>query len=327
MGTLAKDFSPLDTDKHARVRGAIKHALDADFKVEEEPKHKADLGFSKKPLAFFVRETIDPASLVSPASSPVPEPKGDEKEEAEQEGAGQGTADQAGSEQADDPSHPAQEPAEISGEPAAPAGAKNAVSDDDDALEQFLTQDETSDTGAPDAATQTDSGSALDQPAENADNSSSESYEEGFAAGRAAAMSELEQQRLEHLEVLKSISDKLLSDDCFDFENISSRIVNMVNEMASERCGIAIEEAPEHFIKRIQQLLEQIRIQSNDRIISLNDMDLEALKSFEEFSQYFKDAQIKPDASLMRGEVIVQVGGVEIRDTPFSQVEGAVKDE
>jgi hypothetical protein len=66
MSSLAEEFSRVDKENHSRMQGAIKHALTADFKVEEEPKHRQGNGFSKKPIEFFVREKIDPESLKSP---------------------------------------------------------------------------------------------------------------------------------------------------------------------------------------------------------------------------------------------------------------------
>lgn len=63
MSVLAEQFSKVDKQNHSRMKGAIEDALAADFKVEEEPKHRQENGFSKKPIEFFVREKIDPESL------------------------------------------------------------------------------------------------------------------------------------------------------------------------------------------------------------------------------------------------------------------------
>ena len=63
MSNLAEEFVTLDKENHVRMRGAIKTAISADFKVEESPKHNSNAGFSKKSIEFFVREKIDPASF------------------------------------------------------------------------------------------------------------------------------------------------------------------------------------------------------------------------------------------------------------------------
>ena len=63
MSNLAEEFVTLDKENHVRMRGAIKTAISADFKVEESPKHDSNAGFSKKSIEFFVREKLDPASF------------------------------------------------------------------------------------------------------------------------------------------------------------------------------------------------------------------------------------------------------------------------
>ena len=148
-----------------------------------------------------------------------------------------------------------------------------------------------------------------------------EAYEEGFSAGRAAALSELEEQRIEHLNVLKSIAERLQNDSCFDFDDISSKVLDTVYALSSERCGLAIENDAKGFLDHVEKHLDQIRSLSNEKRVSFNPEDLETLQSFDEFEELFQDVDIKIDETLNRGDVIVKVGGVEIRDTPFSDHE------
>ena len=148
-----------------------------------------------------------------------------------------------------------------------------------------------------------------------------EAYEEGFSAGRAAALSELEEQRLEHLNVLKSISERLQNDSCFDFDDISSKVLDTVYALSSERCGLAIESDATGFLKHVEKQLDQIKSLSNEKRVSFNSEDLKTLQSFGEFEELFQGVDIKSDDTLNRGDVIVKVGGVEIRDTPFSDHE------
>ncbi|MGA0428341.1 MAG: FliH/SctL family protein [Paracoccaceae bacterium] len=164
-------------------------------------------------------------------------------------------------------------------------------------------------------------------PQATVDDQQSDLYDEGFAAGRAAALSELEEQRLEHLGVLKSISEKLLTDSVFDFDNISKKVLDTVNELSSERCGLAIDENPEGFLKRIAAQIEQVRNLSEERSVFFNEEDLAALKSFEEFESYFAKAKVRSDPVLKRGDVVVKVGGVELRDAPFADYAQDIQDE
>ena len=303
MSNLAEEFVTLDKENHVRMRGAIKTAISADFKVEESPKHDSNAGFSKKSIEFFVREKIDPASfpkseaLFSKNARPAAE--------------------------ADQSSHDVSSEAPKNSEPtAAPQSGENSDLDD---LAQVLAEESTE--PAPEIELNQETTEQPVNPQATVDDQQSELYDEGFAAGRAAALSELEEQRLEHLGVLKSISEKLLTDSVFDFDNISKKVLDTVNELSSERCGLAIDENPEGFLKRIAAQIEQVRNLSEERSVFFNEQDLAALKSFEEFESYFAKAKVRSDPVLKRGDVVVKVGGVELRDAPFADYAQDIQDE
>ena len=303
MSNLAEEFVTLDKENHVRMRGAIKTAISADFKVEESPKHNSNAGFSKKSIEFFVREKIDPASF--PKSEALSSKNARPAAEA------------------DHSSHDVSYEAPQNSEPtAAPQSGENSDLDD---LAQVLAEESTE--PAPDIELNQETTEERVNPQATVDDQQSELYDEGFAAGRAAALSELEEQRLEHLGVLKSISEKLLTDSVFDFDNISKKVLDTVNELSSERCGLAIDENPEGFLKRIAVQIEQVRNLSEERSVFFNEKDLAALKSFEEFESYFAKANVRSDPVLKRGDVVVKVGGVELRDAPFADYAQDTQDE
>ena len=303
MSNLAEEFVTLDKENHVRMRGAIKTAISADFKVEESPKHNSNAGFSKKSIEFFVREKIDPASF--PKSEALPSKNARPATEA------------------DHSSHDVSSEAPQNSEPtAAPQLGENSDLDD---LAQVLAEESTE--PAPDIELNQETTEQPVNPQATVDDQQSELYDEGFAAGRAAALSELEEQRLEHLGVLKSISEKLLTDSVFDFDNISKKVLDTVNELSSERCGLAIDENPEGFLKRIAAQIEQVRNLSEERSVFFNEEDLAALKSFKEFESYFAKAKVRSDPVLKRGDVVVKVGGVELRDAPFADYAQDIQDE
>ena len=303
MSNLAEEFVTLDKENHVRMRGAIKTAISADFKVEESPKHNSDAGFSKKSIEFFVREKIDPASF--PKSEALPSKHARPAVEA------------------DHSSHDVSSEAPQNSEPtAAPQSDENSDLDD---LAQVLAEESTE--PASDIELNQETAEQPVNPQATVDDQQSDLYDEGFAAGRAAALSELEEQRLEHLGVLKSISEKLLTDSVFDFDNISKKVLDTVNELSSERCGLAIDENPEGFLRRIAAQIEQVRNLSEERSVYFNEEDLAALKSFEEFESYFAKAKVRSDPDLKRGDVVVKVGGVELRDAPFADYAQDIQDE
>ena len=97
--------------------------------------------------------------------------------------------------------------------------------------------------------------------------------------------------------------------------------MDTVYALSSERCGLAIESDAKGFLNHVEKHLDQIRSLSNEKRVSFNPEDLETLQSFDEFEELFQGVDIKSDDTLNRGDVIVKVGGVEIRDTPFSDHE------
>ena len=303
MSNLAEEFVTLDKENHVRMRGAIKTAISADFKVEEAPKHNHNAAFSKKPIEFFVREKIDPASFPKSTmrSSENVSPAAD----------------------VDNSAHDVSAESTLNDDTtAAPQSKENSDLND---LAQVLAEESTE--PAPDIELNQETTEQRDNSQATVDDQQSELYDEGFAAGRAAALSELEEQRLEHLGVLKSISEKLLTDSVFDFDNISKKVLDTVNELSSERCGLAIDENPEGFLKRIAAQIEQVRNLSEERSVFFNEEDLAALKSFEEFESYFATAKVRSDPVLKRGDVVVKVGGVELRDAPFADYAQDIQDE
>ncbi|NCW55626.1 MAG: hypothetical protein EBV97_17895, partial [Rhodobacteraceae bacterium] len=265
--------------------------------------HDSNAGFSKKSIEFFVREKLDPASFPKPAA-----PSSENAPAA------------AG---ADHSPHDVSSEAPHNSEPtAAPQSEENSDLDD---LAQVLAEESIE--PAPDIELNQETTEQPVNPQATVDDQQSDLYDEGFAAGRAAALSELEEQRLEHLGVLKSISEKLLTDSVFDFDNISKKVLDTVNELSSERCGLAIDENPEGFLKRIAAQIEQVRNLSEERSVFFNEEDLAALKSFEEFESYFAKAKVRSDPVLKRGDVVVKVGGVELRDAPFADYAQDIQDE
>ena len=293
MTSLAEEFAKLDKDNHVRVQGAIKTAMAADFKSEDEPKHKQGEIFTKKPLEFFVRDKIDPSALKK-ATTPslkievVPEEK-NFKTEIEVDTNLEENQKQVNPQtnELDDLGMLPSDPGNIASEP---------------------TQDE-----------------PISDSTEENDSRPTEHYDEGFAAGRAAALSELEEQRIENLGVLKAISEKLLNDSVFNFDNVSMKVLETVNELSSERCGIAIDENPKHFLDRIALQIEQVRNLSEEKCVFFNEQDLAALSTFDEFEEYFAQAKVRVDPALKRGDVVVKVGGVELRDAPFADFNKGVE--
>jgi len=73
--------------------------------------------------------------------------------------------------------------------------------------------------------------------------------------------------------------------------------------------------------------LDQVQLLAEHKKVFFNAEDLESLQKFDEFEGIFNGVEVHQDRELKRGDVIVKVGGVEIRDTPFSDFEKQSIDE
>ena len=321
MSALAEKFIEVNEGVHTRVKSAIKNAMDANFVIEEEPVNRKAETFSRKSIDFFVREKIDPKTLFD--NSSVSSTNDSLEPETQEEDTPSDIKDNVELKNENVDSENDLENLE-----------KILTSDDDmvqenvkEQLEPVKKTDEIESpeiveqkdgqNGGPPFDAKVDENSGIPAAVET-DASNSQSYEEGFVAGRAAALSELEEQEIDQLAVLKSIANKMSDESFFDFEAISAKIMSTVNELSSERCGILIDEYPEKFSDRIVEKLEQLRNLTQTRHVFFNETDLESLKTLKEFDEIFENVNVRVNPNLLRGDVVVKVGAVEVREAAFT---------
>ena len=309
MSNVSEDFAVLDKTKHEKMAAAVKAAMDADFKVEEKSLNDAERTFKRKSIAHFVKAKLSLEELRQGGAAASDTPAPDPDALSEPQGDAQMAVD------------------------AGQAASGVEAAEDMDALTSLLEEDPQTEVAAETGAGEQASAASA-EPENQTQMSSPEleqeknaAYEEGFAAGRAAALSELEEQRLEQLGVLKSIADRLQNEAAFDFENVSQKVLETVYNLSSERCGLGLDANPEGFLAHVQKKLDQVQLLADHKKVFFNAEDLESLQKFDEFEGIFNGVEVHQDRELKRGDVIVKVGGVEIRDTPFSDFEKQSVDE
>ena len=301
MSNVREDFAVLDEANHKKMAAAVKAAMDADFKVEEKSLNNAERTFKRKSIAHFVKAKLSLEELRQggAAASDTPAPD------------------------------PADTVSELPGDAQMAVDVVQAASgveaeEDMNALKSLLEDDPQTERSADsEAVAQASSANAVPEnqtqiSAPELEQEKNAAYDEGFAAGRAAALSELEEQRLEQLDVLKSIAERLQNEAAFDFDNVSQKVLETVYNLSSERCGLGLDANPEGFLAHVQKKLDQVQLLADHKKVFFNAEDLKSLQKFDEFEGIFNGVEVHQDRELKRGDVIVKVGGVEIRDTPFS---------
>ena len=320
MSALAEKFRVVDEGVHTRVKSAIKDAMEANFVIEEEKVNRKVETFSRKSIEFFVREKIDPKTLLD--NTPVNSSKDSSESETQEEATYEIDDNSELKNQATESEKDLQKLEQI------------LISDNDlleeKAPDQLVLNEESDEIRPSEISEQMDdqkSNQPTDlKPDENpdtreaieTDTGNSQSYEEGFEAGRASALSELEEQEIDQIAVLKSIADKMADESFFDFDAISSKILETVTELSSERCGVLIDDYPKQFSDRIVEKLDQLRNLTQQRYVFFNETDLDSLKTLNEFDEIFENINVRVNPDLLRGDVVVKVGAVEVRDAAFA---------
>ena len=197
MSNVSEDFAVLDKTNHEKMAAAVKAAMDADFKVEEKSLNDAERTFKRKSIAHFVKAKLSLEELRQGGAAASDTPGPDPDALSEPQGDAQMAVD------------------------AGQAASGVEAAEDMDALTSLLEEDPQTEVAA-EAGAGEQASAASAEPENQTQMSSPEleqeknaAYEEGFAAGRAAALSELEEQRLEQLGVLKSIADRLQNEAAF----------------------------------------------------------------------------------------------------------------
>jgi flagellar biosynthesis/type III secretory pathway protein FliH len=310
MSNVSEDFAVLDKTNHKKMAAAVKAAMDADFKVEEKSLNDAERTFKRKSIAHFVKAKLSLEELRQGGAAASDMPAPDSPDILSQ------------------PQGDAQTAIEL-----AQAASGVEAAEDKDALASLLEEEPLTEGAAeseagmqaPAAIARSENQTLISTP--ELEQEKNAAYDEGFSAGRAAALSELEEQRLEQLGVLKSIAERLQNEAAFDFENVSQKVLETVYNLSSERCGLGLDANPEGFLTYVQKKLDQVQLLADHKKVFFNAEDLESLQKFDEFEGIFNGVEVHQDRELKRGDVIVKVGGVEIRDAPFSDFEKQSVDE
>lgn len=151
-----------------------------------------------------------------------------------------------------------------------------------------------------------------------------------FEAGKAdaaktyeAALREAQQKAA---EVARWDADRLIEETCAPViallgslvaqsnareAELAQRIEAAVQELASVRAGQAIDALPAAFRARIEELARKTAIDSMPASITLHPADLEALS----LEAGDLGGRLRADPALARGDVVLDFGDMEVRDT------------
>lgn len=154
-----------------------------------------------------------------------------------------------------------------------------------------------------------------------------------WAEGHAAAMQEIEAARAKaRAEALEEASATAAQDiaevrDAFTaaitrltsaenerLADLTAKLELAVRQLATQRAGQKIDEAPRPFLRRIEKITHQIAAGAENTVVLMNPADLMAIKPhIKDFSPLAK-GRLSPDTTLGRGDLRLRMDEITFSD-------------
>ena len=139
-------------------------------------------------------------------------------------------------------------------------------------------------------------------------------FNDGVKAGKNEMMQEFKQKFLEQENTLDALISSLSNISFAETQKLEKDIQEAILLLASERAGITISEFPEHFLKRIEKLINRLGTSAEKPVIKVNKIDLQHIEKVREDSEKLSKINFIEDEILNHGDIIVSIGGIELED-------------
>ena len=139
-------------------------------------------------------------------------------------------------------------------------------------------------------------------------------FNDGLKAGKNEMTREFKQKFLEQENTLDALISSLSKISFAETQKLEKDIQESILLLASERAGITISEFPEHFLKRIEKLINRLGTSAEKPVIKINKIDLQHIEKVRENSEKLSKINFIEDETLNHGDIIVSIGGIELED-------------
>ena len=139
-------------------------------------------------------------------------------------------------------------------------------------------------------------------------------FNDGLKAGKNEMIQEFKQKFLEQENTLDALISSLSKISFAETTRLEKDIQESILLLASERAGITISEFPEHFVKRIEKLINRLGTSAEKPVIKINKSDLLHIEKVRENSEKLSKINFIEDETLNHGDIIVSIGGIELED-------------
>ena len=139
-------------------------------------------------------------------------------------------------------------------------------------------------------------------------------FNDGLKAGKNEMTREFKQKFLEQENTLDALISSLSKISFAETQKLEKDIQESILLLASERAGITISEFPEHFLKRIEKLINRLGKSAEKPVVKINKSDLLHIQKVGENSEKLSKINFIEDETLNHGDIIVSIGGIELED-------------
>lgn len=137
---------------------------------------------------------------------------------------------------------------------------------------------------------------------------------EAFAAGQADARRADSEGPRQALAVLEAAARALTSPPEGAMVQLRASIAASVKQLASARAGQAIDDLPEPFMTRIEDLADRVHACASAPVLRLHPDDLDAIADFVSQSDLLSGMRMVASADLARGDVELTLDGLAVTD-------------
>lgn len=140
---------------------------------------------------------------------------------------------------------------------------------------------------------------------------------EGIAEERARLEADLNaatQQMITARDAFAAAIDRLGTVDVADSETLQAVMEEAIRRLASERAGSQIDDMPDHFMTRIEAIVDRVSQGIRSVKVRLNAGDFAAIEPHLDNSELLTNDMLSVDMSLGRGDVIVRTDAVRLQD-------------
>lgn len=137
---------------------------------------------------------------------------------------------------------------------------------------------------------------------------------QGRAEGRIQGEAEANRMIQEARATFERATTNLSTLTTGDIRTLADTVTSAINALASQRAGTVIDEMPENFMNRVEQLADRVAQGVRQVTIRLNANDLNVIEPFLQGSELLSENRIVADSRLGRGDVDVRSGAITLSD-------------